>query len=292
MDFGHIITAMVTPFNHKGLIDVEKTKKLIDHLIANGTDAIVVAGTTGESPTLTTKEKLALFQLCVDYVDHRVPVIAGTGSNNTQASIELTKQVTDIGADGIMLVVPYYNKPSQEGMYQHFKKIAETTKLPVMLYNVPGRTGSNLEAETTIALSKIPNIVSIKEASGDLEQMVAIISATDPDFLLYTGDDANALPAMAIGAHGVVSVAAHVIGKEMQKMISCFHSGNVEEAGRHHRTLLPVMKAMFLAPNPTCVKFALNTKGIQAGGVRLPLIPLNSQQENVVKTTLLQIEKS
>ncbi|MFC0558550.1 4-hydroxy-tetrahydrodipicolinate synthase [Halalkalibacter alkalisediminis] len=286
MDFGHILTAMVTPFNQKGLIDVEKTKSLIDHLIANGTDALVVAGTTGESPTLSTQEKLELFQLCVDYVNHRVPVIAGTGSNNTQASIELTKAATDIGVDGIMLVVPYYNKPSQEGMYEHFKKIAESTKLPVMLYNVPGRTGSHLAVETTIALAKVPNIVSIKEASGDLEQMAAIVSATDSDFRLYTGDDANTLPAMAIGAHGVVSVAAHVIGNEMQEMITFFQSGSVNEAGKCHRTLLPIMKAMFLAPNPTCIKYALNTIGIQVGGVRLPLTPLKVSQEHEVKKLL------
>jgi 4-hydroxy-tetrahydrodipicolinate synthase len=286
MDFGHILTAMVTPFNQKGFVDVEKTKELIDYLIDNGTDAIVVAGTTGESPTLSTKEKLDLFQVCVDYVDKRVPVIAGTGSNNTVSSIELTKKATDIGVDGIMLVVPYYNKPSQEGMYQHFKNIAGSTELPVMLYNVPGRTGAQLDPTTTIALSKIPNIVSIKEASGDLEQMATIVEETDSDFFLYTGDDANTLPAMAIGAHGVVSVASHIIGKEMQEMISRFHTGNMKEAGEIHRTLLPIMKAMFLAPNPTCVKFALNTLGLQVGGVRLPLVPLTSEQENSVKSIL------
>ncbi|KHF38677.1 4-hydroxy-tetrahydrodipicolinate synthase [Halalkalibacter okhensis] len=286
MHFGHIVTAMVTPFTQKGLIDVEKTKDLIDYLINHGTDALVVAGTTGESPTLSTDEKIELFKICVKHVNNRIPIIAGTGSNNTQASIELTRKAQDVGVDGIMLVAPYYNKPSQEGMYAHFKKIAESTDLPVMLYNVPGRTGVQIEAETTIALSKIPNIVSVKEASGNLEQMAAILSAVDEDFSLYTGDDANTLPAMAIGAHGVVSVAAHVIGREMKEMINNFQTGKMEEAAKSHRVLLPIMKAMFLAPNPTCVKYALSLQGIEVGDVRLPLIPLNHDQIREVNKVL------
>ncbi|WP_332690346.1 4-hydroxy-tetrahydrodipicolinate synthase [Halalkalibacter lacteus] len=288
MDFGHILTAMVTPFNQEGLVDKDRTKELLDYLLAHGTDAIVVAGTTGESPTLTTNEKLELFQLCVEYVDKKVPIIAGTGSNNTHSSIELTKKATDIGVDGVMLVAPYYNKPSQQGMYEHFKKIAEATPLPVMLYNVPGRTGVQIEADTTIALSKVKNIVSIKEASGDLEQMAAIITATDKDFLLYTGDDANTLPAVAIGAHGVVSVASHVIGNEMKKMIDLFKSGEVMDAANLHRALLPTMKAMFAAPNPTCVKYALKFIGIDVGGVRLPLVPLSYEQQQIIIQTLEQ----
>ncbi|MDT8858971.1 4-hydroxy-tetrahydrodipicolinate synthase [Alkalihalobacillus sp. MEB130] len=288
MYFGHIVTAMVTPFTHEGLIDVENTKKLIDYLIANGTDAIVVSGTTGESPTLTTDEKLELFDVCVQHVNKRIPVIAGTGSNNTQASIELTKRAESIGVDGIMLVAPYYNKPSQEGMYEHFKKVAESTDLPIMLYNVPGRTGVQILAETTIALSKISNIVSIKEASGDLEQMASIVSAVEEDFTLYTGDDANALPAMAIGAIGVVSVASHVIGNEMKEMIDFYKRGKVKEAAKAHRTLLPTMKAMFLAPNPTCVKFALAEKGLDVGDVRLPLLSLTHDQKAIVKASLLK----
>lgn len=283
MYFGHIVTAMVTPFTPKGSIDVERTKELIDYLIDHGTEALVVAGTTGESPTLTTKEKLELFDVCVQHSNKRVPIIAGTGSNNTQASVELTKKAQDLGVDGIMLVAPYYNKPSQQGMYEHFKKISEATDLPIMLYNIPGRTGVQIEAETTIALSQIPNIVSVKEASGDLEQMAKIISSTDDTFSLYTGDDGNALPAIAIGADGVVSVAAHVIGAEMKEMIEAFKSGNVKKAANMHRHLLPTMKAMFLAPNPTAVKYALSLKGIDTGSVRLPLIPLTHDQMSEVK---------
>ncbi|GAE36086.1 4-hydroxy-tetrahydrodipicolinate synthase [Halalkalibacter akibai] len=290
MNFGHILTAMVTPFDQNGLIDVEKTKELIDYLIANGTDAIVVAGTTGESPTLSNKEKLDLFKLCVEHVNKRVPIIAGTGSNNTSASIDMTKKATDIGVDGIMVVVPYYNKPSQEGMFQHFKKIAESTKLPVMLYNVPGRTGAQLEPKTTIALSKIKNIVSIKEASGNLEQMAKIITETASDFYLYTGDDANTLPTLSIGGHGVVSVGSHIIGSQMQDMISDFYNGDVKEAALKHRALLPVMNAMFLAPNPTCVKYALNKLGIEVGGVRLPLVSLTNDVKKQIKNTLSSLK--
>lgn len=287
MDFGHVLTAMVTPFNHEGLIDVDKTKELIDYLIANGTSALVVAGTTGESPTLTTDEKLALFQLCVEYVNKRVPVIAGTGTNDTKASITLTKTATEVGVDGIMLVTPYYNKPSQKGLYQHFKEIAAVTPLPVMLYNVPGRTAVHLDAQTTIALSKIENITSVKEASGSLEDMAAIISATSEDFYVYSGDDSLTLPAMAIGATGVVSVASHVIGNEMKAMIHAYKNGQITEAAKVHRSLLPIMKAMFLAPNPTCVKFAIQKKGINVGGVRLPLVPLSVEEEKEVAAVLL-----
>lgn len=287
MDFGNILTAMVTPFDQDGNINSEKTKELIDHLIANGTDTLVVAGTTGESPTLSKKEKLDLFQLCVEYVNKRVPIIAGTGSNNTAESVELTKEATELGVDGIMLVTPYYNKPSQEGMFQHFKTIAEATSLPVMLYNVPSRTGVKLDAETIIALAKIPTITSVKEASGDLDQMAMIISETDPDFSVYSGDDSLTLPAMSIGAKGVVSVASHVIGSELQEIASTFINGRTAQAAAIHRSLLPTMKAMFIAPNPTCVKYALQLKGIDVGGVRLPLVPLTILEQSLVKENLI-----
>ncbi len=283
MDFGHVVTAMVTPFNEEGQIDEQRTKELIDHLLANGTDALVIAGTTGESPTLSIAEKIELFKLCVDYVDKRVPVIAGTGSNDTAASIRLTKKAEELGVDGIMLVAPYYNKPSQPGLFEHFKTIAHATELPIIVYNIPGRTAVQIEAETMIALAQIKNIVAVKESSGSLEQMAAIISATSADFHLYTGDDSNSLPALAVGAKGVVSVASHVIGQEMQAMISSFFSGAVNEAASIYRHLLPLMQGLFIAPNPTCVKYALNEKGIAVGGVRLPLLPLNEEQKQQLK---------
>lgn len=286
MNFGQVLTAMVTPFDQNGDIDFNSTRILVNHLIANGTDGIVVAGTTGESPTLTTEEKVALFKFVVDVVGGRVPVIAGTGSNNTRASINLTIQAEETGVDGIMLVTPYYNKPSQEGMFQHFKTIAESTSLPVMLYNIPGRSVVNLSVETVVRLSKINNIVAIKEASGNLDAIADIINKTPGDFTLYSGDDGLALPVLAIGGAGVISVASHIIGNEMQEMITSYKFGHVEAAAKAHRRLLPIMKALFAAPNPTPVKAALNMKGIQVGGVRLPLIPLNAEETSVLETVL------
>lgn len=291
MNFGQVLTAMVTPFDENGEIDFQATKNLINYLIANGTDGLVVSGTTGESPTLTEEEKVKLFKFTVDVVNGRVPVIAGTGSNNTKGSIELTILAEDVGVDGIMLVAPYYNNPSQEGLYQHFKTISEVTSLPIILYNVPGRSVVNISAETVIRLSKIPNIVSIKEASGDLDAMVEIITHTPEDFSLYSGDDGLTIPVLSIGGTGVISVASHVIGNEMQTMIEHFKSGNIQEAAKDHRRLLPIMKALFAAPNPSPVKAALNLKGIPVGGVRLPMIPLNDEQLSSLQQALNIHEK-
>ncbi|HWJ79492.1 MAG TPA: 4-hydroxy-tetrahydrodipicolinate synthase, partial [Niallia sp.] len=205
MNFGQVLTAMVTPFDQNGEIDFNATKTLVEHLITNGTDGLVVAGTTGESPTLTTEEKIELFKCVVEAAAGRVHVIAGTGSNNTQASMSLTKLAEETGVDGIMLVAPYYNKPSQEGLYQHFKTIAQSTSLPVMLYNIPGRSVVNISVETIVRLSEIPNVVSIKEASGNLDAMAEIISKTPSDFTLYSGDDGLTIPVLAIGGAGVIS---------------------------------------------------------------------------------------
>ncbi|WP_309867863.1 4-hydroxy-tetrahydrodipicolinate synthase [Bacillus sp. SLBN-46] len=286
MNFGQVLTAMVTPFDQQGEINYFATKELINYLIANGSDGLVIAGTTGESPTLTTEEKVDLFKFVVDVVDSRVPVIAGTGSNNTRASISLTKQAEDAGVDGIMLVAPYYNKPSQEGLYQHFKAIAESTSLPVMLYNIPGRSVVNMTVETIVRLSKITNIVAVKEASGNLDAMSDIISQTPSDFTLYSGDDGLTLPVLAIGGTGVVSVASHIIGNEMQEMINNFKNGNLKEAATAHRNLLPVMRALFAAPSPSPVKAALKMMGVSVGGVRLPLVPLTDGEQQTLQNSL------
>ncbi|WP_247747202.1 4-hydroxy-tetrahydrodipicolinate synthase [Alkalihalobacillus sp. BA299] len=286
MNFGKVLTAMVTPFDLYGNVDLQAIEQLVNHLISNGTDGLVVAGTTGESPTLTTTEKLTLFKHVVEVVNGRIPVIAGTGSNNTAASIELTKQAEEIGVDGIMLVAPYYNKPSQEGLYQHFKAIAEQTNLPVMIYNIPGRSVVNISAETTIRLAQIPNIVATKEASGDLEAMAKIIAETDSNFSLYSGDDSLTLPILSIGGTGIVSVASHIIGNEMQSMVTSFLKGNVYDAAEQHRQLLPIMKALFTAPSPTPVKTALNMKGITVGSVRLPLVPLTEEEQQQLQATI------
>lgn len=282
VQFGKISTAMVTPFDHKGHIDFAKTTQLVNHLIDNGTDSLVIAGTTGESPTLSKEEKIALFQHVVKVVDKRVPVIAGTGSNNTYATIELTKKAEQLGVDAIMIVAPYYNKPNQEGLYMHFKAAAEATTLPVMVYNIPGRSVVNILPETIIKLAEIPNIVAVKEASGDLNAMTKIIAETPDDFLLYSGDDGLTLPVLAIGGAGIVSVASHVIGNEMQAMVDAFLSGRIADAAKLHQRLLPIMQGLFAAPSPGPVKTALQLKGLDVGSVRLPMVPLTEQERNAV----------
>jgi len=288
--FGRISTAMVTPFDAKGNIDFQKTSHLVEYLLKNGSDSLVISGTTGESPTLTFEEKAALFKHVVNVVDKRVPVIAGTGNYNTKDSIELTKKAENIGVDAILLVAPYYNKPNQEGLYQHFKAIAESTSLPVMIYNIPGRSSVNIEPETIIRLSEVSNIKAVKEASGNLVQMTQIIANTPDDFVLYCGDDSLALPTLSIGGVGVVSVAAHIIGNEMQQMIQAFFSGNVTEAAKWHQKLLPIMKGLFAAPSPAPVKTALQLKGLNVGSVRLPLVPLTEKERNELAELLKTLD--
>ena len=286
MDFGKVLTAMVTPFNEENQLDLERVTTLVEHLIANGTEGLVVAGTTGETPTLTHDEKIKLIDHVVKVVNKRIPVIAGTGTNDTPVSVELTQEVETLGVDAIMLVNPAYNKPNQRGLYQHFKMIAESTNLPIMLYNIPGRTAVNMTAETTIALSEIDNIVSIKEASGDIHQISKIIENTPDDFSVYCGDDGMTLPLMSIGANGIVSVASHIIGKEINEMVQTFLSGDVRKAAKLHRTLLPTMEAMFIAPSPSPVKAALNMSGIEVGNVRMPLVEIDESEEKFIKNIL------
>jgi 4-hydroxy-tetrahydrodipicolinate synthase len=284
--FGRVSTAMVTPFDKKGHIDFAKTTQLVNFLIENGTDSLVVAGTTGESPTLTKEEKLALFDHVVKVVNKRIPVIAGTGSNNTYASVELTKKAEQLGVDAIMVVAPYYNKPNQEGLYQHVKAVAAATTLPVMVYNIPGRSAVNIHPDTIIRLSKITNIVAVKEASGDLNAMTRIISNTDDDFVLYSGDDSLTMPVLSIGGAGVISVASHVIGKQMQEMVNAFFNGENEKAAKLHQHLLPVMQGLFTAPSPAPVKTALQISGLDVGSVRLPLVGLTEQERAALITVL------
>ncbi|MBB5172020.1 4-hydroxy-tetrahydrodipicolinate synthase [Texcoconibacillus texcoconensis] len=288
MNFGQVVTAMVTPFDNKQNVDLNKTTTLIEHLIHKGSDAIVVSGTTGESPTLTKEEKLTLFEHCVKVVNGRVPVIAGTGSNNTSESIALTKEAEKLGVDAIMLVTPYYNKPSQRMLYEHFKVIAQETSLPVMPYNVPGRTAVNMQAETTIALSKIDNIVAVKEASGNLEQITKIIAETDAGFKVYSGDDSLTLPIVAVGGDGIVSVSSHIIGEEMQEMVTAYKNGNIVEAARIHQEILPVIQGMFSAPSPSPVKAALQLIGVDVGSVRQPILPLTEEELAYVSSLVKQ----
>ncbi|MED4351784.1 4-hydroxy-tetrahydrodipicolinate synthase [Schinkia azotoformans] len=289
MVFGRVGTAMVTPFDVNGNIDFDRATDLVNYLLDNGTDSLIVAGTTGESPTLTTEEKVALYRHVVEVVNGRVPVVAGTGSNNTRASIELTKKAEKAGVTAVMLVAPYYNKPDQDGLYEHFKAIATETNLPVMIYNIPGRCSINISVDTIIKLSKVKNIVAVKEASGDLNAMAEIISLTDDDFYLYTGDDSNTLPVLSIGGRGVISVASHIIGNEMQELISLFENGDVKKAAQLHRRLLPIMKGLFIGPNPVPLKYALQAKGIDTGSVRLPLVPLQKEKQLIIDDLLKKI---
>ncbi len=290
LEFGRLLTAMVTPFDEKGDIDFDEVTHITEMLIQSGSDGLVVAGTTGESPTLSSEEKIALIRHVVKVTDGRAAVIAGTGSNSTQASLELTKQASECGVDGIMLVTPYYNKPSQEGMYRHFRTVAEATDLPIMLYNVPGRTGTNLTADTVARLAKIPNITSVKEASGDFVQATEIVKRTPEDFRLYSGDDKNTLPLLALGAHGVVSVASHIIGSEIKDMIDAFVDGDTEKARSLHEKWIDVFEGMFVAPNPVPVKQALAELGYGRPSVRLPLVEMGEEEKRVVTELVKDIK--
>jgi 4-hydroxy-tetrahydrodipicolinate synthase len=282
VDFGRLIAAMVTPFDSDLQINWDQTGILIDYLLEQqANDSLVISGTTGESPTLTDAEKLRLFEFALKHANGRCKIIAGTGSNDTAHSIHLSQEAEKLGVDALLLVAPYYNRPSQEGLYQHFKAIAEAVSIPCILYNVESRTGVNINADTTIRLSQIPNIVATKDCA-DLDQLTQIVSGAAPGFLVYSGDDSMALPVLSIGGHGIVSVASHVVGKEMKNMINCYLQGDTREAAKIHAKIHPVLKGMFncphRVPNPAPVKFALNSRGVQVGGVRLPLLTATEEE--------------
>lgn len=290
MDFGRLITAMVTPFDAEGQIDWQTTERLIDYLIEDQkSDSLVVSGTTGESPTLTEDEKLELFRFVMKRAAGRCKVIAGTGSNNTAHSIHLTKAAEACGVDGILLVAPYYNKPTQEGLYQHFKAIAESTKLPVILYNVEGRTGVNISVDTTLRLAQLDNVVATKDCAS-LDQLTQIISGAPDGFKVYSGDDSATLPALAVGSYGIVSVASHIIGAQMKEMIEAYLNGKPLEAARMNGKLFPIFKGLFHCPhpvpNPVAVKYALSLKGLPVGGVRLPLIDVNDSEAEFLRNLI------
>ncbi|SOB93432.1 dihydrodipicolinate synthase [Ureibacillus xyleni] len=279
MDLGRIATAMVTPFDENGKINYEVAEGIIEFLIQNGTDTIVVCGTTGETPTLSIQEKRDFIDFTIKKVKKRIPVIAGVGVNDTAYTIEATKVVEAFGADGIMVVAPFYNKPNQRGIYAHFEAISKVTDLPIVVYNVPGRTGVNISAETTIALSKIPNIRIVKEACGNLDQMTEILANVSDNTFIYSGDDSLTLPLIAIGGRGVISVASHVVGNEMQTMIRAFEQGRHKEAADIHQALLPLIKQLFANPNPVPVKYAMSKVGFEVEKVRLPLVELTDEDK-------------
>lgn len=287
-DFGRVITAMVTPFNKDMAVDYNVYRKLIRHLAENGSDSLVISGTTGESPTLTKEEKIELFRIAVEEIGGKTAVIAGTGGNNTAASIELTQAAEKQGVDGVLLVCPYYNKPSQEGLYQHFKAIASSTNLPVILYNIPGRTGINMLPATVARLAEVPNIVAIKEAAGSVDQVSELRRVLPDSFDIYSGDDSLTLPMMAVGAKGIISVVSHVVGPQLQKMINAFTSGNTTLAAQIHNHLMPVFKGLFITTNPVPVKAAMNLLGWQVGAPRLPLVEATPTEKEIIKDILAE----
>lgn len=288
-NFGRILTAMVTPFNNDYSVNYTEAANLAKYLVDNGSDGLVVAGSTGEAATLNKEEKLKLYATVMEAVGDKATVIAGTGSNDTRASIDLTKEAEKIGVHGAMLVGPYYNKPPQEGFYQHFKAIAESTNLPLIVYNVPGRTGSNILPSTVARLAEIKNIVAVKEASGSLDQMSEIMRTTPNDFLVYSGDDGLTLPAMAVGGHGVISVASHIVGKRMQEMIAAFLAGDMAKAQAIHLELIPFFKVIFITTNPIPIKAAVNLVGQNAGPLRLPMVPPTDNEVEQIKKVMQTI---
>ncbi|AFY87316.1 MAG: 4-hydroxy-tetrahydrodipicolinate synthase [Chroococcidiopsis cubana SAG 39.79] len=272
VDFGRVVTAMVTPFQADGSVNYAVAEQLAAHLVTQGSDALVVCGTTGESPTLSWDEEYQLFQVVIKAVAGKALVIAGTGSNSTQEAIAATQKAAKIGVHGSLQVVPYYNKPPQAGLFSHFQAIAQACPdLPMVLYNIPGRTGQNLLPQTVARLSAIGNIVGIKEATGSLDQASEISRMTPPEFKIYSGDDSLTLPLLAIGGYGVISVASHLVGKQLQQMIQAFAAGQVQTATQIHLQLLPLFKSLFLSTNPIPVKAALRLQGWDVGSTRLPL---------------------
>jgi 4-hydroxy-tetrahydrodipicolinate synthase len=281
---------MITPFNSDGSVNYAVAEQLAAHLADEGTDALVVCGTTGESPTLSWDEEFQLFQVVIRAVQKKALVIAGTGSNSTEEAIAATQKAAKIGVDGSLQVVPYYNKPPQAGLYHHFKAIASSCPdLPMLLYNIPGRTGQNLQPETVARLAEIDNIVAIKESSGNLDQVSEIRRLTPTDFKIYSGDDSLTLPLLAVGGCGVVSVASHLVGKQLQQMISDFETGQVQAANQIHLKLFPLFKALFVTANPIPIKEALKLQGWDVGSTRPPLCEDSQWVSQKLKSVLADL---
>jgi len=283
---GRLFTAMVTPFDAEGEVDYEQAKRLATALLDSGSDGLVVTGTTGERSTLTDEEQFKLFAAVKEVVGGRGTLMAGTGGNCTRESLEMTREAERIGVDAVLLVVPYYNKPTQEGLFEHFKAIAQGTSLPCILYNVPSRTVTNLAADTVIRLSQVDNIVGVKEASANLDQIARIIDGAHGEFLVYSGNDSDTLPILALGGYGVISVASHLVGAQIKEMIDGFLAGKASEAATIHRRLLPLVNALFVLSNPIPVKHALNYVGCAVGKPRLPLTEPDRKSAALIEATL------
>ena len=285
-ELGRLITAMATPFDEAGQVDYSQAKRLANALLDSGSDGLVVSGTTGESPTLSTDEKLRLFSEIKEAIGERGAVIAGTGNYNTAESVELSQEAEAAGADALLLVVPYYNKPPQEGLYQHFKTVAESVNIPCILYNVTSRTSLNMTHDTTIRLSHVDNIVGVKEAGSDMDQIARIIDGSQAGFRVWSGNDNETFYMMAMGGYGVVSVASHLVGSQIKQMMGYLLEGDVEKAGAEHRRLHPIFKALFVVSNPIPLKYALNKVGFNVGMPRLPLVPCDAASATQIDSVL------
>ncbi len=283
---GRLLTAMVTPFDEKGAVNYEQAKKLALALIDSGSDGVVVAATTGESPTLNWEEEMRLFTEVKAAVGQRGTIIAYTGSNSTAEAVEATKKAEKIGVDGCLLVVPYYNKPTQEGIYQHFKTVAENTSLPIIMYNIPSRVVINMSVETMVRLSRIKNIVGVKEACGDMGHVAKTLDNADKDFLVWSGNDNDTFHIMALGGYGTIGVATHLVGKQIKKMMDNILNGKLAEAAAIHRHLLPLVDALFIETSPAPLKYALNHIGFNVGKPRLPLVEVSPKAAEIIKETL------
>jgi 4-hydroxy-tetrahydrodipicolinate synthase len=280
------LVAIVTPMHPDGSLDIPGLRKLIDWHISEGTDGIVIAGTTGESATVTVEEHLELIRVTVEQVNKRIPVIAGSGGNSTQEAINLTRFAKEVGADASLQVVPYYNKPTQEGIYQHFKKIAESVDIPIILYNVPGRTVADMSNETIVRLAQIPNIVGVKEASGNIGRDIELLAMLPKDFAVYSGDDLSALALILCGGNGNISVTANVAPRAMHEMCVAAMAGDIAKAKAINTPLIPLHQKLFLEPNPVPVKWALSEMGLMPAGIRLPLVTHSSQYHLSLANTL------
>jgi 4-hydroxy-tetrahydrodipicolinate synthase len=284
--FGAVVTAMVTPFREDHSLDLDAATALAGHLLEHGTESIVVAGSTGESPTLTHKEKLELFRVVVDAARGRGRVLCGTGTYSTAETIELSREAEGLGADGLLLVTPYYNKPPQRGLLEHFSRVAAAVDLPIIAYNIPGRTGTRIEHDTLLQMAEIPNIVGVKDSTGDFQAISNLISEAPADFEVYSGDDWATFGYVCLGAVGVVSVAAHLVGDRIRQMCDLLFSGDVPAARKIHEELTPLFNALFITSNPIPVKTALEMVGHAVGPPRLPLVPATSEERERIRKAL------
>ena len=280
------IVAIVTPMHADGSLDLPGLRKLIDWHIAEGTDGIVIVGTTGESPTVSVDEHCELIQVAVEHTAKRIPIIAGTGGNSTSEAIELTQFAKDVGADASLLVVPYYNRPTQEGMYQHFKKIAEAVDLPAILYNVPGRTVADMANETILRLAQVPGVIGIKDATGNIGRGIDLMRLVPKDFIVYSGDDASAMALMFCGAKGNISVTANIAPRGMHQLCDAAINQRIAEAIAINNKLFPLHNKLFIEPNPVPLKWAMAEIGLIGPGMRLPIVPLAAEYHDIVRAAM------